>query len=148
MFRIADLTAGAAPTPIATFSLGTSTPEGFVFSPDGRYLFGSAYYTGVSNIFRFELATQELEAVSNAETGFFRPIPREDGSLIVYEYTGEGFRPGVIQPQPLNDLGTVRFLGTEIAQTHPVVTTWTAGSPVEHRSRQPHHRTGALHAAR
>jgi hypothetical protein len=28
-----------------------------------------------------------LEAVSNTDTGFFRPIPREDGSLIVYEYT-------------------------------------------------------------
>ncbi len=129
VFNTADLTAGAALTPISTFSLGTATPEGFVFSPDGRYLFGSAYYTGVSNIFRYELATQELEAVSNAETGFFRPIPREDGSLIVYEYTGEGFRPGVIQPQPLDDLGTVRFLGAQIAQTHPVVTTWTAGSP-------------------
>ena len=129
VFRIADLTPGATPTPMASFSLGSSTPEGFVFSPDNRYLFGSAYYTGVSNIFRFEIATQDVEAVSNAETGFFRPIPRNDGSLIVYEYTGEGFRPGVIQPEPLDDLGTVRFLGTEIAQTHPVVTTWTAGSP-------------------
>jgi hypothetical protein len=128
VFRIADLLAGGT-TPLAQFSLGTSTPEGFVFSPDGRYLFGSAYYTGVSNIYRFEIATQELEAVSNAETGFFRPIPREDGSLIVYEYTGQGFRPGVIQPTPLQDVGNVRFLGTEIAQRHPVVTTWTAGSP-------------------
>ena len=88
---------------------------------------GSAYYTGVSNIFRFEIATQDVEAVSNAETGFFRPIPREDGSLIVYEYTGQGFRPGVIQPDPLDDLGTMRFLGTEIAHTHPIVTTWAAG---------------------
>jgi len=129
VFNIADLTPGLTPTPIAAFNLGTATPEGFVFSSDGRFLFGSAYYTGVSNIFRYELATQELEAVSNAETGFFRPIPRADGSLIVYEYTGEGFRPGVIEPAPLDDLGTVRFLGTEIAQRHPVVTTWTTGSP-------------------
>jgi len=129
VFNIADLAPGATPTPTHTFSLGTATPEGFVFSSDGRYLFGSAYYTGVSNIFRYELATQELEAVSNAETGFFRPIPRADGSLVVYEYTGEGFRPGVIQPTPLDDLGTVRFLGAEIAREHPVVTTWNAGSP-------------------
>lgn len=129
VFNIADLTIGSTPMPTHTFSLGTATPESFVFSPDGRYLFGSAYHTGVSNIFRYELATQELEAVSNAETGFFRPIPLADGSLIVYEYTGDGFRPGVIQPTPLDDLGTVRFLGAEIARTHPVVTTWTAGSP-------------------
>jgi hypothetical protein len=129
VFRIADLMTGAPPAPIASFSMGASTPEAFVFSPDGRYLFGSAYYTGVSNIYRFEIATQELEAVSNASTGFFRPIPRADGSLIVYEFTGEGFRPVAIQPTPLEDLGTVRFLGAEIATRHPVVTTWTAGSP-------------------
>jgi hypothetical protein len=128
VWRIADLLAGGA-EPMARFTLGASTPEGFVFSPDGRYLFGSAYYTGVSNIFRFEIATQDVEAVSNAETGFFRPIPQADGSLIVYEYTGEGFRPGTINPQPLDDLGTITFLGAQIAQQHPVVTTWTAGSP-------------------
>lgn len=128
VFRIADLGRGT-PTPVASFSLGTATPEGFVFSPDGRYLYGSAYYTGVSNIFRYEIASQELEAVSNAETGFFRPIPQADGSLIVYEFTGQGFRPATIQPVPLDSLGNVRFLGTEIATQHPVVTTWTAGSP-------------------
>ena len=128
VFNIADLMAGVA-EPTARFTLGSSTPEGFVFSPDGRYLYGSAYYTGVSNIYRFEIATQEVEAVSNAETGFFRPIPQADGSLIVYEFTGQGFRPARIQPTPLDDLGSVRFLGAEIAERHPVVTTWGAGSP-------------------
>ena len=33
-------------------------------------------------IYRFELANQKVEAVSNAVTGLFRPIPRPDGSLI------------------------------------------------------------------
>lgn len=128
VFRIADLLAGAS-EPMTRFTLGSSTPEGFVFSPDSRYLYGSAYYTGVSNIYRFEIVTQEIEAVSNSATGFFRPIPQADGSLIVYEFTGEGFRPVSIQPTPLSDLGTVRFLGAEIAARHPIVTTWTAGSP-------------------
>ena len=128
VFRISDLMAGL-PAPLTQFSLGASTPEGFVFSPDGRYLYGSAYYTGVSNIFRFEIETGEVEAVSNASTGFFRPIPQADGSLIVFEYTGQGFRPARIQPEPLDDLGTIRFLGAEIAREHPVVTTWGAGAP-------------------
>lgn len=128
VFRLVDLLAGGS-EPVSRFTLGASTPEGFVFSPDGRYLFGSAYYTGVSNIFRYELATQELEAVSNTDTGLFRPIPQADGSLIVYEFTGQGFRPVSIRPEPLSDLGTVRFLGAQIAQRHPIVTTWTAGSP-------------------
>src|SRR5690606_37313045 len=128
VFRIDDLMAGTT-APIARFDLGASTPEGFVFSPDGRYLYGSAYYTGVSNIYRFELESETLEAVSNASTGFFRPIPQADGSLIVFEYTGHGFRPAVIDPAPLQDLGAIRFLGAEIAQRHTTVTTWAAGAP-------------------
>ena len=128
VFRLADMEA-ENPQPIATLELGASTPESFVFSPDGKYLFGSAYYTGVSNIFRFEIATQKTEAVSNAATGFFRPIPRPDGSLIVYEYTGQGFRPATIPATPLQDLGAIHFLGAEIAAQHPIVKTWNAGSP-------------------
>lgn len=115
--------------PTAEFTLGNSTPESFVFSPDGRYLFGSSYYTGVSNIFRYELATQKVEAVSNASTGFFRPIPRADGKLVVYEYAGAGFTPVVIDPVPLQDLGTIKFLAAEIAAKHPIVKQWAVGSP-------------------
>ncbi len=128
LFKIDDLNAGSV-EPTAQFKLGGSTPEGFVFSPDGKYLFGSSYYTGVSNIYRYEIATGHVEAVSNASTGFFRPIPRRDGKLIVYEYTGAGFTPVVIDPVPLNDLGNVKFLGAEIAAQHPIVKTWAVGSP-------------------
>jgi len=128
VYRTAEL-AGETLTPIAELSMGSATPESFVFSPDGRYLYGSAYYTGVSNIFRFEIATQKMEAVSNAVTGFFRPIPQADGSLVVFEYTGQGFRPARIQPTPLEDVGSIKFLGAEIAAQHPVVKTWAAGSP-------------------
>ncbi|MEQ1931938.1 MAG: hypothetical protein ABL957_15600, partial [Parvularculaceae bacterium] len=128
VFEIAALATQNA-EPVASFDLGSSTPEGFVFSPDGRYLFGSAYYTGVSNIYRYDLAGGAIEAVSNASTGFFRPIPREDGSLVVFDYSGDGLRPGVIDPAPLSDLGAIKFLGAEIAARHPVVKTWTAGAP-------------------
>ena len=34
-------------TPVAEFDFGTAVPNHFVFSPDGRYLYGSSYYTGV-----------------------------------------------------------------------------------------------------
>ncbi len=68
-------------------------PNGFVFSPDGRYLYGSSYYTGVSNIFRYDLDAKKVDAVSNTETGFFRPVPLADGRLLVFRYTGRGFVP-------------------------------------------------------
>ena len=115
--------------PVAEYTFGDTIPEGFVFSPDGRYLFGSSYYTGVSNIFRFEHQTGELEAVSNTETGFFRPIPIDNENLIVFSYTGQGFIPASISAVPLDDVSPILYLGTRTIAKHPVLETWRAGSP-------------------
>lgn len=117
------------PEETGRFDVGTAVPEGFVFSPGGDYLFGSSYYTGASNIFRYEVANGNWEGVSNTETGFFRPIPRQDGSLIVFEYTGQGFRPVTIDPVPLEDVSAVKFLGNEVVTTHPAIKEWAVGSP-------------------
>jgi len=117
--------------PVEKVEFGTSIPSNFVFSPDGKFLFGSTYYTGASNIFRYELATDEIEAVSNVDTGLFRPIPLEDGSLIVFRYTGDGFVPGVIDPEPLEDVAAITFLGNEIVNKHPVLKDWNVGSPLD-----------------
>ena len=111
------------------FDFGDTLPEGFVFSPDGRYLFGSSFYTGVSNLFRFEIETGELEAVSNAETGFFRPIPIDNENLIAYTFTGQGFLPVRLQAQALEDVSAISVLGAQTIQKHPVLETWRAGSP-------------------
>ncbi len=123
VFNTADLIDGRI-EPIAEYSFLTSVPEGFVFTADGKYLYGSSFLTGVSNIFRFEIDNGDLQAVSNAETGFFRPIPLEDGSLIVFEFTGQGFVPVKIDPVPLEDLSAIVFLGNEIVKKHPVVREW------------------------
>jgi hypothetical protein len=128
IFELDSLLSGEV-VPLKSFDLGQAIPEGFVFSPDNQYLFGSSYYTGVSNIWRYELATEELEIVSNTESGFFRPIPRDDGSLIIFHYTGDGFVPATIQPTPLEDVGAITFLGTETVRKYPVLTEWEAGSP-------------------
>jgi len=118
-------------TPYREFNFGQAVPEGFVFSGDGRFVYGSSYYTGVSNIFRFEVETGEMEAVSNAATGYFRPVPLADGKLVVFEYTGQGFKPVKIDPLPLEDLGTVEFLGARVAAEHEVVRGWQVGSPAD-----------------
>ncbi|HEX4534338.1 MAG TPA: hypothetical protein VH000_08915, partial [Rhizomicrobium sp.] len=130
VFRISDLLAGTVKS-VASLQLGQSIPEGGVFSPDGKYVYATAYYTGVSNVYRLDVAANTFDAVSNAVTGFFRPIPQDDGSLIVYEYTGGGFQPVRIQPKPLDDLGNVKFLGTAVADAHPIVKTWAVGSPAK-----------------
>jgi hypothetical protein len=129
VFELAKLASGQA-SPIAQADFGTAVPEGFVFSPDGRFLFGSSYFTGVSNIFRYELKTQALEMVTNTDTGMFRPVPRANGDLIAFAYSGAGFQPvRVGQPKPLQDASAVKFLGAEIAAKYPVIQTWEAGSP-------------------
>jgi hypothetical protein len=116
-------------TPLHTFEMGAAVPEGFVFSKDGRYLFGSSYFTGVSNIYRYELATETLAAVSNAETGFFRPLPTDDSQLIVLRYAANGFVPTTIEARPTEDLSAVSFLGERVAAKYPEVQSWVAATP-------------------
>ena len=115
--------------PMSEHRFGQSIPESFVFSPDGRFLYGSSYYTGVSNIFRYEVANGAVEAVSNAESGFFRPVPLADGRLIVFHYDAAGFIPATIEPKVLADVSAITFLGAEVAAKHPVVKTWRVPPP-------------------
>jgi hypothetical protein len=130
LMNIESLLAGDL-SPIGRFDFGLAVPEGFVFSPDGKYLYGSAYYTGVSNIFRYEIENGAVEAVSNAETGFFRPVPLADGSLIMFHYTGQGFVPAVMDPRPLESLGAIKFFGEQVIERHPVLQEWQVGSPAD-----------------
>ncbi|MDE2004547.1 MAG: hypothetical protein KGJ25_13575, partial [Betaproteobacteria bacterium] len=128
VWRLADVLKGDM-RPASQFRFGQSIPESFVFSPDGKYLYGSSYYTGVSNIFRYDVATGRVDAVSNAETGFFRPVPLKDGRLIVLVYSGKGFLPATIDPKPIEDVSAITFLGTEVAEKHPIVKTWQVPPP-------------------
>ena len=111
------------------YKFETDSPANFAFSPDGKYLFGSSYYTGASNIFRYDLKKKQMDVLSNCETGFFRPVAVSDDSLIVFKYTGDGFVPGWIPNKPVKDVNAIRFLGQDVVIKYPVVKTWRAGSP-------------------
>jgi hypothetical protein len=120
---IAALLAGD-PTPEILYEFGDWSPSTFVFSPDGRYLFGSSYFSGVSNIFRYDLTTQAMEALSNAETGFFKPVPLPGDSVVVFQYTARGFVPAMIPNAVADSVSAIRFLGNEIAATRTEVQEW------------------------
>lgn len=117
-------------TPLAKFNFSQSVPNGFTFSEDGKYLYGSSYLTGVSNIFRYQLDGGTTVAVSNTETGFFRPVPLGGDELLVFRYTGAGFIPTRIEAKPVDDAGTITFLGERVAAEHPIVQSWNVGSPL------------------
>ena len=116
---------------VATLSLAPSIPENFTFTPDGKALLGNSYYTGVSNVFRFDIANGKHEVLTNASTGFFWPQQRPDGSLLVYDYAGDGLNPSIVQPQVREDLASIRFLGTELVKARPELKQWGVGSPAK-----------------
>ena len=74
VWKAESLMPDSEPQEVARLSLPPSTPEGFTFAADGKTMYGTSYYTGASNVFRFDIATQKFDAVSNASTGYFRPI--------------------------------------------------------------------------
>jgi hypothetical protein len=131
VWKRSDLEQGNSDEPVATLSLPTSVPEMFTFTPDSKALLGNSYYTGVSNVFRFDIASGNYDVLTNAATGFFRPQLRPDGSLFVYDYTGEGLNPSIIQPKVQQDLANVRFLGTEVVKARPELKDWGVGSPAK-----------------
>src|SRR5437868_260191 len=131
VWKRTDLLGGDSDSPVAILSLPPSVPENFTFTPDGKTLLGNSYYTGVSNVFRLDIASGKWDALTNAATGFFRPQLRPDGTLLVYDYAGEGLNPSIIQPQVREDLGTIELLGTKVVNTWPVLKTWGVGSPAK-----------------
>ena len=111
-------------TPEVLSDFGDWPPSNFVFSPDGKYLFGSSYYSGVSNIYRYDLARQAMEPLSNTETGFFKPVPLPGDSVVVFRYSARGFVPSMIPNQVPDSVSAIRFLGNEIAANRPDVQAW------------------------
>jgi len=113
----------------ALYDFGSSIPTSFVFSPDGRYLVGSSYYTGVSNIFRYDLVADSMDVLTNAETGYFRPVPLGGDSLAVFRYTGRGFVPALIADRPVHDVSAITFLGERLVAKSPALKSWMVPSP-------------------
>ena len=126
--RIDDLLAGDSGYEVL-YEFAGNSPANFVYSPDGRYLYGTSYYTGVSNIFRFDFESRKMEALTNALTGFFRPLPVSDDELIAFHYTTKGFVPVMLEPRVIEDVNPIRFLGQEIVDTYPIVKEWMLPPP-------------------
>jgi hypothetical protein len=121
--NIAALLGGDA-THEVLFEFGEWSPANFVFSRDGRFLFGSSYYSGVSNVFRYDIAQRRMDALSNAETGFFKPLPVSGDSLVTFVYSRTGFVPAMIPNTVARSVSAIRFLGNEIAERRSDVQSW------------------------
>ena len=131
-FRIDDLRKGETKGEIAfetLYDFEYNSPGNFVYSPDGRYLYGSSYYTGASNLFRYDFETKKMDVISNAETGLFRPMPLADGSLIAFEYTSKGFVPARVPTKALEDVSAVKYFGQATVNKYPELKSWKLPPP-------------------
>ena len=111
------------------FDFEDYSPESFVFSPDGKFLYGNSYYTGVSNIVRYDFAKKQMDWLTNTESGFFRPVPLSQDSLIAFHFTGKGFVPAIIANRTIKDVHRIRFLGRAVETRYPVLDTWHLKPP-------------------
>jgi hypothetical protein len=111
------------------YEFSENAPQNFVFSADGNFLYGTSYYSGVSNVYRFDFQKKDMDAVSNCDTGFFRPTPMSPDSLIVFRYSTKGFLPVVIANQIIPQIHSIKFLGQAVAEKYPAVTSWILKPP-------------------
>ena len=83
----------------------------FRFSLDDRYLIGSSYYTGVSNLWQIDLQTRETQMLSNTEYGLFAPLEIEPGKLLALEFERDGMRPVTLERKVVQDANAVALYG-------------------------------------
>jgi hypothetical protein len=106
------------------FDFEKYSPANFVFSPDGKFLYGNSYPSGVSNIMKYDFAKSDMSPLSNTESGFFRPVPVSDDSLVAFHFTGRGFEPVMLANKVVEEVSAIRFLGAEIYYRYPVLRSW------------------------
>jgi hypothetical protein len=116
--------------PDKQFDFGTAIPSNFVFSLDGKYICLAARTTPGSPT---SSAMSWRPARSRRS-----PMPRpgssarcrlDNGSLLVFRYTGDGFVPSIIDAKPVKDVNPITFLGSQVVEKHPILKQWAAGSP-------------------
>ena len=111
-------------TPETLYDFEYNPPGGFTHDASGAYLYGSSYTTGAANLFRVEIATKKLEALSNTETGLFRPLLLPGGNLLAFEYTADGFHAATIPVRVLEDVNAISYLGQSAVEKYPELKSW------------------------
>ena len=111
------------------FNFEVSSPQSFKFTDDGKYLIGSSFYSGVSNIFRVDASTYDIDVMSNAITGYFRPIHIDDDKIFCFRYTSDGFKPVYIPNGTVDAVSSIQFLGNKVTEKHPELNEWQLDIP-------------------
>ena len=95
-----------------------NSASNFTFSEDGKYMFGTSYITGVSNIFRINIEEKLAEIITNTERGYFRPIQISQDYLMTYSFTSKGLIPVKLAIDTVNT-ESINLLGMKTFQNNP-----------------------------
>ena len=105
------------------FSFKTITsngsPENPSWSIDGNYLYWNAYTNGVSNIYRYDLQSEEIIPISNTIIGLFRPVEVSKDSMVAMEFSLEGFTPVKFAIKKSEKLPAINYFGQRILDKAP-----------------------------
>ncbi len=111
------------------FNFDVASPQSFKYSEDGTYLIGSSYYTGVSNIYKVDTNTLDIEILTNAITGYFRPIPIDKEKIFSFKYTSDGFIPVYVYLKNGIEATSIDFLGNNTINKFPILKDWKQEVP-------------------
>ena len=111
------------------FNFDVSSPQSFKYSDDGKYLMGSSYYSGVSNIFKVDTKSLEIEILTNAITGYFRPIQIDKQRIFSFKYTSDGFIPVFVKNLDNIEVSGIDFLGNNTVKKYPELKDWKIDVP-------------------
>ncbi|NND24454.1 MAG: hypothetical protein HKO00_00380 [Flavobacteriaceae bacterium] len=111
------------------FNFDVASPQSFKFSEDGSYLIGSSYYSGVSNIFKVDTNSLNIEILTNAVSGYFRPVPIDDDKFFAFKYTSNGFAPIFVYYNENIEVSPIEFLGNKTVEKYPELEDWRVDVP-------------------
>ena len=107
------------------------SPENVSWSNDEQYIYWNAYTSGVSNIYRMQMSTQRVEAISHTLRGLFRPLYLNQDYIFAFEFTSKGFIPVVISNKPVEYVPAINYLGQRILDKYPNLLELTLSSDVK-----------------
>lgn len=118
MFDIEDIeNAGAGYQTL--YSFDDSNLSQFRFSADDSKLVGFSYYTGVPNVWSYDIATEQFDLLTNVRTGVFAPYLASNGLIYAFEYSSDGMTPVTFEYKELHDANSVEFLGQKAFDANP-----------------------------
>ena len=117
---VSDITVMEKGNPFQFKTISSSgSPENPAWSVDGKFLYWNAYTNGVSNIYRYDLTTEEIIPLTNTVNGFFKPIEVSADSMIAMEFNLDGFIPVKFAIRKVDKLLAINYFGQKILDKSP-----------------------------